>query len=68
MASLSRSATAPELGIESGLRLRYEITRRFAPYVGIVREHAFGGTADLRRADGHPVAETRLVAGFRVWF
>jgi copper resistance protein B len=54
--------------LESGLRLRYEATRRFAPYVGVVREHAFGATADLRRADGHPVAETRLVAGFRAWF
>lgn len=54
--------------LESGLRLRYEFTRRFAPYVGVVREHAFGGTADLRRADGHPVAETRIVAGLRTWF
>jgi copper resistance protein B len=54
--------------LESGLRLRYEITRRFAPYVGIVREHAFGGTADLRRADGHPVADTRFVVGLRTWF
>ena len=54
--------------VESGLRLRYEFTRRFAPYIGVVREHAFGRTADLRRADGHPVAETRFVAGLRTWF
>ena len=54
--------------LESGLRLRYEFTRRFAPYVGVVREHAFGGTADLRRADGHPVADTRFVVGLRTWF
>jgi copper resistance protein B len=54
--------------LESGLRLRYEFTRRFAPYIGVVREHAFGGTADLRRADGHPVSETRFVAGLRTWF
>lgn len=54
--------------LESGLRLRYEFTRRFAPYVGVVREHAFGGTADLRRADGHPAADTRVVAGLRTWF
>lgn len=54
--------------LESGLRLRYEFTRRFAPYIGVVRERAFGGTADLRRADGHPVSETRFVAGLRTWF
>lgn len=53
--------------LESGLRLRYEFTRRFAPYIGVVREHAFGGTADLRRAAGEPAAETRLVAGLRIW-
>ncbi|MCY7355494.1 MAG: copper resistance protein B [Lysobacter sp.] len=54
--------------IEAGLRLRYEFTRKFAPYVGIVREHAFGGTADLRRADGEDVNDTRFVAGLRIWF
>lgn len=54
--------------VEAGLRLRYEITRRVAPYVGVVRERAFGNTADLRRADLEAVDDTRLVAGFRVWF
>lgn len=54
--------------IEAGLRLRYEVTRRFAPYIGIARERAFGGTADLRRADGHEVDDTRVVAGVRFWF
>jgi len=54
--------------IEAGLRLRYEITRRFAPYIGVVREHAFGRTAELRRADGDDTGDTRFVAGLRVWF
>lgn len=54
--------------VEAGARLRYEITRRFAPYVGIEHERAFGGTADLRRDAGHAVDETRLVAGVRFWF
>lgn len=54
--------------VESGLRLRYEASRRFAPYVGVVREHAFGGTADARRAAGEPAADTRFVAGMRAWF
>jgi len=52
----------------AGLRLRYEFTRKVAPYVGIARERAHGGTADLRRAAGHEIADTRVVAGFRTWF
>jgi copper resistance protein B len=54
--------------VEAGLRLRYEITRQFAPYIGLVRERAFGTTADLRRDDGEDIDDTRLVAGFRIWF
>jgi copper resistance protein B len=54
--------------IEAGLRLRYEVTRRFAPYIGIVHERAYGGTAALRRADGEDIDDTRLVAGVRIWF
>jgi copper resistance protein B len=54
--------------IEAGLRLRYEIRREFAPYVGIVRERAFGGTAGLRRGQGDPVDDTLVVAGVRIWF
>lgn len=54
--------------IEGGLRLRYEISRRFAPYLGVTRERALGRTADLRRAAGADVDETRLVAGVRWWF
>ncbi len=54
--------------VEAGLRLRYEVTRRFAPYVGIAHERAFGNTADLRRAGGHPTDDTRVVAGVRFWF
>ena len=53
---------------EAGVRLRYEITRQFAPYVGIVHERAFGRTADFRREEGEGASDTRVVAGFRVWF
>lgn len=55
-------------GIEAGLRLRYEIRRRFAPYVGVVHERVFGDTADHRRADGESPRDTRFVAGVRLWF
>jgi copper resistance protein B len=53
---------------EAGLRLRYEITRRFAPYIGVIHERAYGSTADLRRDDGVDPNETRVVAGVRIWF
>lgn len=52
---------------EAGLRLRYEIDRRFAPYVGIVRERRFGGTADLLRDESEDVEETKVVMGVRFW-
>ncbi|WP_222564626.1 copper resistance protein B [Novilysobacter antarcticus] len=54
--------------VEAGARLRYEINRRFAPYVGVVHERFLGTTADLRRADGEDTRDTRLVAGVRIWF
>lgn len=54
--------------IETGLRLRYEVTRRFAPYVGVVHERALGDTADLKRSAGESTRDTRVVAGIRTWF
>lgn len=54
--------------VEAGLRLRYEFTRRFAPYIGVVYERAFGHTADRRRDEFEPIDDTRIVAGFRIWF
>ncbi len=54
--------------IEAGLRLRYEVTRQFAPYIGVVRERAFGGTADFHRDANEAIDDTRFVMGVRVWF
>lgn len=51
-----------------GLRLRYEIRREFAPYVGIERSNKYGGSADFARAEGKPASELRFVAGLRFWF
>jgi copper resistance protein B len=53
---------------EIGLRLRYEIRRQIAPYVGITRASKLGRTADLARAAGEDPRETRIVAGVRLWF
>jgi len=54
--------------LEAGLRLRYEVTRRFAPYLGLVHERNLGNTADIARRSGHHIRDTRVVAGVRVWF
>ena len=53
---------------ELGLRLRYEIAREFAPYVGVSYEAKTGRTADDARAAGRDVAATVLVIGTRFWF
>ena len=53
---------------ELGLRLRYEIRREFAPYIGVSYERAFGDTADFVRAHGEDAESTRFVVGLRAWF
>jgi copper resistance protein B len=53
---------------EVGLRLRYEIRRELAPYVGVVWSRKFGDTADFARAGGEDVKDVRAVAGLRAWF
>ena len=53
---------------ELGLRLRYEITREFAPYVGLSWERKLGRTADYARARGEDIGGASLVAGVRFWF
>ena len=53
---------------EAGLRLRYEIKRELAPYVGISWERAYGDTAEIIRASGEDVTSVSLVAGLRAWF
>lgn len=52
----------------AGLRLRYEFSRQFAPYVGVEWNRLLGGTADIARADGEDTRSTRWVAGLRFWF
>lgn len=54
--------------LELGLRLRYEIRRELAPYIGVNWTRAYGNSADLLREDDEDVSEARLVAGIRFWF
>ena len=65
----------PALGLGSGitemsggLRLRYAIQPRFAPYVGVHRERKFGDTARFARAAGEGTAATSVVAGVFLFF
>jgi copper resistance protein B len=54
--------------IEAGLRLRYEIRREFAPYIGVTWSRTYGNTADYAREEGEDRSEARLVLGVRMWF
>ena len=52
----------------AGVRLRYEIRREFAPYIGVEQTATFGTTADYAREANENTHETRWVAGLRFWF
>ncbi len=54
--------------VELGLRLRYEIQREFAPYIGISWVKNFGNTADIARSEGDEVNNFAVIAGLRLWF
>jgi copper resistance protein B len=54
--------------VELGLRLRYEIRREFAPYIGVAWERKVGRTADLTRREGEDVNNVTLILGIRFWF
>ena len=54
--------------IEFGIRLRYEIRREFAPYIGVSFDRSFSDTADLVRQEGGDPRQVRFVAGARMWF
>lgn len=51
-----------------GLRLRYEIKREFAPYIGVNWNKKYGNTADFARTAGQAVDDSQIVVGIRAWF
>ena len=53
---------------EFGLRLRYEIRREFAPYIGVEWHDLQGETADLARLRGEAASDRVLAVGLRSWF
>lgn len=67
--------TIRELGVGAGLsnlelgaRLRYEIKKEFAPYIGFEWVRQFGESARFTRANGGQVSDPHFVMGVRVWF
>ncbi|SDJ98484.1 copper resistance protein B [Pseudomonas delhiensis] len=54
--------------LELGLRLRYEVRREFAPYVGYQWSKSYGRNGDIARAEGEKDEEGYWVAGIRLWF
>lgn len=54
--------------MEAGIRLRYEVRREFAPYIGINWEKKWGNTADYAREEGEATRDSQFVLGIRAWF
>ena len=54
--------------VEGGFRLRYQIKREFAPYVGFSRHQKLGNAADVARAAGESKGDTAIILGVRMWF
>jgi copper resistance protein B len=54
--------------IDAGLRLRYEIGRKFAPYIGVAYAGKFGQTASIARNNGEGAGAAQFVLGIRNWF
>ena len=54
--------------VELGVRLRYEIKREIAPYIGVSWERSLGDTADFARENGDDPSTVFFVAGVRSWF
>lgn len=54
--------------IDTGLRLRYEISRKFAPYIGVTYAKGFGQTGKLAAAAGEKTDALRFALGIRSWY
>lgn len=63
-----RQLDAGAESVEAGLRLRYEITRRIAPYIGWSHQRRFGAAARRAGSDDEPARDSHIVAGLRIWF
>jgi copper resistance protein B len=53
--------------LDAGLRVRYEIRRELAPYIGVAWQRLFGATADFARTRGDGAGDVQFLAGVRIW-
>ncbi len=65
----------PELKLGSGItnfevgaRLRYEVAREFAPYIGVNWERKLGETSAIAKNEGKSNSAFTFVGGIRFWF
>ena len=54
--------------LDTGLRIRYELSRKFAPYIGFAYTQTFGQTATFTRQAGGIVHDPRFIFGTRIWY
>lgn len=54
--------------LDAGVRLRYEFSRKFAPYIGVAYNGKYGNTASYSRVAGEITSETQIVFGIRLWY
>lgn len=61
--------TGPGLSdLDTGLRLRYEISRKFAPYIGVTYHGIYGQAARFAQREGESTSDLRVAFGVRAWF
>ncbi|GAA3929104.1 copper resistance protein B [Litoribacillus peritrichatus] len=70
---LGKDDEAREVGsgfssMAAGLRLRYEFTRQFAPYIGAEIQETLGDTRALLNDENEATDDVLLVTGVRFWF
>jgi copper resistance protein B len=54
--------------LDAGLRLRYEISRKFAPYIGFAYNGKYGNSAVYSRQAGGSTSDARFIFGLRLWY
>jgi copper resistance protein B len=54
--------------LDAGLRLRYEVSRKFAPYIGFAYNGMYGNTASYSRTAGKTTSESQFLFGIRLWY
>ncbi len=54
--------------LDTGLRLRYEFSRKFAPYIGFAYTGRYGSTASYSRQVGETTSDPRFIFGLRLWY